>query len=223
MWKIPLPNMITANDLDVVIEGWERKFEHLSQCLREMQLDSEKANSTMSNMVRDGRAREDMQERRIKEMHAGLTQFLERCDPAHLTAPRSVDAPAASTPFTPTGVPSRLRHDFNFESPVNQATPTDSTSNGDPRNTHPRNIDQRNTHPRDIDPRNRDHHDASNDIDARNADPRNIRSAQHTIRATKITTTLEIVAGTIDLMNDQRMRTTEEIVVTRSATHITVV
>ena len=24
-------NMISANDLDVVIEGWERKFEHLSQ------------------------------------------------------------------------------------------------------------------------------------------------------------------------------------------------
>ena len=118
------PNMITANDLDVVIEGWERKFEHLSQCLREMRLDSEKATSTMSNMVRDGRVREDMQERRIEEMHAGLMQFLKRCDPAQLTAPRSVDAPAASTPFTPTGVPSRLRHDFNFESPVNQATLT---------------------------------------------------------------------------------------------------
>ena len=186
------PNMITANDLDVVIEGWERKFEHLSQCLREMQLDSEKANSTMSNIVRDGRAREDIQECRIEEMHAGLMQFLERCDPAHLTAPRSVDAPAASTPFTPTGVPSRLRHDFNFESPVNQATPTESTRNRDhydaresthisidarnvdPRNTHPRNIDPRNTHPHDIDPRNRDHHDASNGIDARNVDPRNI-------------------------------------------------
>ena len=75
------PNMITANDLDVVIEGWERKFEHLSQCLWEIQLASEKANSTMSNIVRDGRAREDIQERRIEEMHAGLTQFLERCDP----------------------------------------------------------------------------------------------------------------------------------------------
>ena len=137
------PNMITANDLDVVIEGWERKFEHLSQCLREMRLDSEKATSTMSNMVRDGRTRKDMQERRIEEMHAGLTQFLERCDPAHHTAPGSVDAPAASTPFTPTGVPSRLRHDFN------QATPTESTCNVDPRNTHPRNIDPRNTHPHD--------------------------------------------------------------------------
>ena len=51
------PNMITANDLDVVIEGWERKFEHLSQCMREIQLASEKANTNMSNIVRDGRAR----------------------------------------------------------------------------------------------------------------------------------------------------------------------
>ena len=51
------PNVITSNDLDVVIEGWERKFEHLQQCLREMQLDTEKTNSTMSNIVRDGRAR----------------------------------------------------------------------------------------------------------------------------------------------------------------------
>ena len=102
------PNMITANDLDVVIEGWERKFEHLSQCMREIQLASEKANTNMSNIVRDGRAREGIQERRIEEMHVGLTQFLERCDPAHLTAPRRFDAPAASTPFTPTGVPSRF-------------------------------------------------------------------------------------------------------------------
>ena len=137
------PNMISANDLDVVIEGWERKFEHLSQCLREIQLASEKANTTMSNIVRDSRAREGIQERRIEEMHEGLTQFLERCDPAHLTALCSVDAPAASTPFTPTGVPSRLRPDFDFESPVNQSTPTESTRNNiDPRNTDPRNWDR---------------------------------------------------------------------------------
>ena len=33
-----------------------------------------------------------------------------------------------STPFTPSGAPSRLRPDFNFESPVNQSAPTESTS-----------------------------------------------------------------------------------------------
>ena len=177
------PNMITANDLDVVIEGWERKFEHLSQCMREIQLASEKANTNMNNIVRDGRAREGIQERRIEEMHEGLTQFLEICDPAHLTAPRHFDAPAASTPFppsTPTGVPSRLRPDFDFESPVNQATSTESTRNIDPRNTDPRNIDPPNTDPSNTDPRitdsrNRDHHDARDprNIDPRNTDPRN--------------------------------------------------
>ena len=130
---------------------------------------SAKANTNMNNIVRDGRACESIQEHRIEEMHVGLTQFLERCDPAHLTAPRSVDAPAASTPFTPTGVPSRLRPDFDFESHVNQSTPTESTRN---------NIDPRNTDPRNIDPRNRDHCDARestrNNIEQRNIDPHNI-------------------------------------------------
>ena len=63
------PTTITSNDLDVIIEGWERKFQHLSQCMREIQLASEKANTNMSNIVREGRAREGIQERRIEEMH----------------------------------------------------------------------------------------------------------------------------------------------------------
>ena len=154
------PSMVTANDLDVVIEGWERKFQHLSQMIREIQLASEKANTNMNNIMRDGRAREGAQERRIEEMHEGLTQFLERCDPAHLTAPRRFETTVASTPFTPTGAPSRLRPDFDLDSPVNQSAPTESTRNNiDPRNIDPRNIDPRNTDPRIIDPRNRDHHD----------------------------------------------------------------
>ena len=112
------PSMVTANDLDVVIEGWERKFQHISQMIREIQLASEKANSNMNNIMRDCRAREGAQERRIEEMHEGLTQFLERCDPAHLTAPHR-------TSFTPTGAPSRLRPDFDLDSPVNQSAPTE--------------------------------------------------------------------------------------------------
>ena len=165
------PSLVTANDLDVVIEGWERNFLHLSQMIREIQLASEKANSNMNNIIRDGRAREGAQERGIEEMHEGLTQF----DPAHLTAPRRFETPTASTPFTPTGAPSRLRPDFDLDSPVNQSAPTESTRNNidphnidphnidprniDPHNTDPRNIDPLNTDPRNIDPRNRDHHD----------------------------------------------------------------
>ena len=147
----PTHNMVSANDLDVVIEGWERKFQHLSESIRDIHLASEKANTNMNNIVRDSRAREGAQERRIQEMHEGLTQFLERYDPAHLTAPRRFDTSVVSTPFTPLGAPSRLRPDFDFDSPVNQSAPTESTrNNGDPRNIDPRNID----------PRNRDHHDA---------------------------------------------------------------
>ena len=110
--------------MDVVIKRWEIKFEQLSRCLREVQLASEQASSEMFRMTKDGRAREEIQERRIEAMHVGITDFLERCDPAHLAASRPFDAPTASTPYTPstpTGVPSRLRPDFEFEpSPVNQ-------------------------------------------------------------------------------------------------------
>ena len=65
------PTTITSNDLDldVIIEGWEQKFEHLSQCMREIQLASEKANADMHSIARDGRALESIQERRIEEMH----------------------------------------------------------------------------------------------------------------------------------------------------------
>ena len=61
----PTPSIVvTANDLDIIIEGWERKFEHLSQCMQEIQLASEKANSNMNKIVRDGIASEGIQERR---------------------------------------------------------------------------------------------------------------------------------------------------------------
>ena len=142
----PTHNMVSANDLDVVIEGWERKFQHLSESIREIQLASEKANINMTNIVRDGRARGSS-----GVPHTG-------------NAPRRFDTPVVSTPFTPSGAPSRLRPDFDFDSPINfynQSAPTESTRNsGDPRNIDPRNIDPRNIDPRNTDPRNRDHHDA---------------------------------------------------------------
>ena len=56
------PTPITSNDMDVINEGWEVKFEQLSRCLREVQLASEKASSEMFSMTRDGRARESLQE-----------------------------------------------------------------------------------------------------------------------------------------------------------------
>ena len=161
--------------MDVIIKGWEIKFEQISRCLRDVQLASEKANSYMFSITRDGLARENHQERHIEAMHVGLTEFLEKFDPAHLIASRHLDAPTASTPFTPstpTGIPSRLRPDFEFQpSPVGQdksTEPAGSTDSrirdlNDDRETRTRDHDIRNTRTRDHDDirdtRTRDHDD----------------------------------------------------------------
>ena len=164
------PTPITSNDMDVIIRGWEIKFEQISRCLREVQLASEKANSDMSNMTRDGRARENHQERPIEAMHVGITEFLERCDPAHLAASRQHDAPTASTPYTPstpTGVPSTLRPDFDFQpSPVGQDESTAPARSTDSR--IPDRNDARDT-------RTRDHDDAR---DTRTRDQDDIRDTR---------------------------------------------
>ena len=121
----PIP--ITIIDMEVIIKGWEEKFEQMSRCLREVQLASEKANSDMFDISREGRARGNEQERRLEAMHVGLTEFLQKCDPAHLSTTRHDNAPTASTPYTqstPTGIPARLRPEFEFQpSPVGQDEP----------------------------------------------------------------------------------------------------
>ena len=134
------PTPITSHDMEVIIKGWEVKFEHILRCLREVQLASEKANSGMFGISREGRAHEDQQERRIEAMHVGFTEFIEKCDPAHLISSRHLDAPTASTPYTPytpstpTGLPSRLRPDFEFQpSPVGQDEPTETARSTDSR------------------------------------------------------------------------------------------
>ena len=105
----------------LIIRGWEEKFERMSRCLREVQSASERANSDMCNISREARAQGDEQERRLEAMHAGLTEFLQKCDPAHLPTTHHVDAPTASTPYTPTGISARLRPEFGFQpSPVGQ-------------------------------------------------------------------------------------------------------
>ena len=129
------PQMVTKSDLQEVIEGWKTKFHQLSEGIRAIQMASQQFNTHMDNFQRDSRAREGAQERRIQDMQEGLARFLERCDPAHLAAAHPFDSPCApvmSTPFTPSGVPSRHRPDINFESPVNQSAPTESMrGNGD--------------------------------------------------------------------------------------------
>ena len=221
----PIP--VTTIDMEVIIRGWEEKFEHLSRCLREVQLASEKANSDMCDINREGRARGIEQERRLQAMHVGLTDFLQKCEPTHLSATRQDNAPTASTPYaqsTPTGIPVRLRPEFDFQlSPVGQDEPMEPA-----RSTisHIRDHDDiRST-------RTRDHDDI-----------RDARASENTTtsgtRAPEIKTTIGIRAsenmtpsGTraaentsttgieIDSTNDLHMRTTGETAVIYNEIHI---
>ena len=85
----------------------------MSRCLREVQSASERANSDMCNISREALAQGTEQERRLEAMHSGLTEFLQKCDPAHLPTTHHVDAPTASTPYTPTGISARLRRNLD--------------------------------------------------------------------------------------------------------------
>ena len=57
------PTPVTAIDMDVILKGSEEKFEHLSRCLRDVQLASERAASDMCDANREGRARSLEQDR----------------------------------------------------------------------------------------------------------------------------------------------------------------
>ena len=82
----------------------------------------------MCLISREARAQGDEQERRLEAMHVGLKEFLQKLDPAHLPTTHHVDAPTVSTPYTPTGIPARLRPEFGFQpSPVGQDEPMESS------------------------------------------------------------------------------------------------
>ena len=124
------PEIVTKSDLREVIEGWKIKFQKLTEGVRAIQIATEEIHSHMDNLMRDNCARDEAQERRIKQMQEGLARFLERCDPANPTPVRPFATPCAptmSTPITPSGAPSRYRPDFHFASPVNQSAPTEPT------------------------------------------------------------------------------------------------
>ena len=112
------PTPITTCDMEVIIRGWEEKFERISECLREVQAASERANSDMCLVSREARAQGEEQERRLETMHEGLKEFLQKFEPARPPNTPHVDAPTASTPY---GIPARMRPEFGFQpSPVGQ-------------------------------------------------------------------------------------------------------
>ena len=125
--RIP-PTPITQRDMDIVIRGWEEKFSKIVECLREVQLTSERASSDMCLVGQEARAQSQEHDRR-------LSDFLQKFE--------DIDALRASTPrryptfgYQPSPVvreevshpPSSLPH---FESARTEE------ENDDPRNSLP--------------------------------------------------------------------------------------
>ena len=96
------PTPITTYDMDVIIRGWEEKFSKLTECLREVQLASERAGSDMCLVSQEARAQGQDQERRLGTMQEGLADFLRRFETTRTPTTPHVDALRASTPH---GIP----------------------------------------------------------------------------------------------------------------------
>ena len=69
--------------MDIIIRGWEEKFEKIAECLREVQLTSERASSDMCLVGQEARAQSHEHDRRLAE-------FLRKFE--------NIDALRASTP-----------------------------------------------------------------------------------------------------------------------------
>ena len=112
------PTPITSLDMDVIIRGWEEKFAKLTECLREVQLASERASNDMYIVNQDARAQGQGQERRLNTMQENLAEFLQRFENVLIPATPHRDALRASTPH---GAQPRICPDFEFQpSPVDR-------------------------------------------------------------------------------------------------------
>ena len=103
------PTPITHCDMDIIIRGWEEKFEKIAECLREVQLTSERASSDMCLVGQEARAQSHEHDRRLAE-------FLRKFE--------NIDALRASTP--------RRFPDFGY-----QTSPVGREEVSHPHNTLP--------------------------------------------------------------------------------------
>ena len=85
------PTPITQCDMDVIIRGWEEKFQKMLECLSEVQRTSERASSDMCLVSHEARAQAQEHDRR-------LAAFLRQVEAARTPTTPRVSALRASTP-----------------------------------------------------------------------------------------------------------------------------
>ena len=85
------PTPITHCDMNIIIRGWEEKFLKMMECLREVQMTSERASSDMCLVSQEARAQSQEHERR-------LADFLRKVENTRIPTTPHVNALRASTP-----------------------------------------------------------------------------------------------------------------------------
>ena len=85
------PTTITHCDMNIIIRGWEEKFLKMMECLREVQMTSERASSDMCLVSQEARAQSQEHERR-------LADFLRKVENTKIPTTPHVYALRASTP-----------------------------------------------------------------------------------------------------------------------------
>ena len=138
---------ITRNDIREIINGWEEKFNKMTEGVRALELNTNEVHTHMDVVMRENRASESAQlstNRQIKFIQEALARFMDTCDPARQTPVCTFVQPCAptmSTPITPMGALPEFRSEFSFASPVIQTTPAEPT-----RGDRGRDLNERPTH-----------------------------------------------------------------------------
>ena len=135
--------MITRSDLQEIIDGWEERFNKLTEGMRTIEQGTHEVHAHMDMVMKDNRARENGQlatnkqikliQRRPRALHGNLRPSASYALLCNLNC-----APKMSTPITPSGAPTRYRSELSFASPVNQTTPVEPTRGDGGRNLNQR-------------------------------------------------------------------------------------
>ena len=97
------PTPITQRDMDVIIRGWEEKFQRMLECLAEVQRTSERASSDICLVNHEARVQAEEHDRR-------LADFLRQLETARTPAKPRTSALRVSTP--------KVHPEFDFDEKI---------------------------------------------------------------------------------------------------------
>ena len=77
------PTPITQHDMDVIIRGWEEKFQRMLECLAEVQRTSERASSDICLVTHEARAQAEEHDRCLAIFFAPVRVYKDPCQASY--------------------------------------------------------------------------------------------------------------------------------------------